>query len=64
MSETGEITIRLVKSPIGSREEHKQTVRSLGLRKLGQEVTKDDTASIRGMVASVYHLVELVEAGE
>lgn len=61
MSEGKTITLRLVRSPIGSREEHKRTVRALGLRKMGQEVEKPDEVSVRGMVASVTHLVEIVE---
>ncbi|NLT42631.1 MAG: 50S ribosomal protein L30 [Anaerolineae bacterium] len=61
MSEGKTITLRLVRSPIGSLERHKRTVRALGLRKLGQEVERADEASVRGMVASVTHLVEIVE---
>lgn len=61
MSDRKTITVRLVRSPIGSKEEHKRTVRALGLRKLGQEVEKADEVSVRGMIASVTHLVELVE---
>ncbi len=61
MSEGKTITLRLVRSPIGSLERHKRTVRALGLRKLGQIVERADEASVRGMVASVTHLVEIVE---
>lgn len=61
MSDNGQIVIRLVKSPIGAKEEHKRTLRALGLRKLGQTVTKKDDPVVRGMAASVTHLVEIVE---
>ncbi|MGI6209734.1 MAG: 50S ribosomal protein L30 [Anaerolineae bacterium] len=61
MSEKRQIVVRLVKSPIGAKEEHKRTLRALGLRRLGQEVTKVDDPAVRGMAASVTHLVEIVE---
>lgn len=61
MSEGKTITLRLARSPIGSLAKHKRTVRALGLHKLGQEVERADEASVRGMVASVTHLVEIVE---
>ncbi len=61
MSDGKTITVRLVRSPIGSKLEHKRTVRALGLHKLGQEVEKVDEVSVRGMIASVTHLVEIVE---
>ncbi|NPV07211.1 MAG: 50S ribosomal protein L30 [Anaerolineae bacterium] len=63
MNDSGRIVIRLVKSPIGAKEEHKRTLRALGLRKLGQEVTKTDGPVVRGMASAVTHLVEIVEQG-
>lgn len=51
------LKIKQVKSVIGSLERHKDTVRSLGLRRIGQVVYHTDTAQLRGMVASVAHLV-------
>ena len=50
-----------MKSPIGSNEPHKRTVKALGLKKLNATVTKDDTPSIRGMVEHVKHLVAVEE---
>ena len=55
------IRIRWVRSAIGSPEKHKKVVQGLGLRKLQQVVEKPDTPSIRGMIAKVPHLVEIVE---
>jgi len=55
------LRITLVKSPIGSLPKHRQTVRSLGLRKLNQSVEKDDNPAIRGMVQAVNHMVRLEE---
>ena len=50
-----------VKSSIGYSQRQKETVRALGLRKLGQSVEHDDTPVIRGMVHKVAHLVVIEE---
>jgi large subunit ribosomal protein L30 len=55
------LRIKLVKSPIGYSQRQKDTVYSLGLRKMNQVVEHDDTSMIRGMVAKVSHLVQVEE---
>ncbi len=55
------ISIKLVKSVIGRPEDHKRTVEALGLRKIGQVVEKEDTPQIRGMIAKVDYMVEVIE---
>lgn len=55
------IKMRLIKSPIGKPESHKKTVQALGLRKIGKIVERKDTPQIRGMIAKVGHMVEIVE---
>lgn len=55
------IKIKLVKSPIGYSQRQKDTVRSLGLRRMHQVVEHDDSPAIRGMIAAVQHLVAVVE---
>ena len=55
------IKIKLVKSPICTPEKHKVIVRSLGLRRMNQIVERPDTASFRGMVAKVPHLLAIVD---
>jgi large subunit ribosomal protein L30 len=57
------LKITLVRSPIGNTERHKATLRALGLHKLGQEVEKKDSPTIRGMLSKVNHLVK-IEAQE
>ncbi len=54
------IKIQLKRSPIGCPEKHKRIVRGLGFRKLNQVVERPDTASIRGMVRAIPHLVEVI----
>ena len=55
------IRIKLVRSTIATPEKHKVIVRSLGLKKLNQVVERPDTASFRGMVKKVPHLLAIVE---
>ena len=56
------IKVTLVRSPIGSTERHKRTVRALGLRRMHYTVTLEDNAAVRGMVKSITHLVKVEEA--
>ena len=53
------LQVTYVKSAIGYRSDQGHTIRSLGLRKLGQSVTKPDTRDVRGMLAKVRHLVDV-----
>ena len=55
------LKITLVKSIIGQKPAKKATVRSLGLKKISSSVGHEDTASIRGMIASVAHIVKVEE---
>ena len=55
------LRVKYVKSSIGNLQRHKDTVRSLGLRKLGQVVEVPDNPALRGMVNSVIHLVSVAE---
>ena len=56
---TVQITWR--KSSIGYRQDQKDTIRKLGLRRLNQTVEQPDTPDIRGMIYKVRHLVEVRE---
>ena len=55
------LKITLVRSPIGNTERHKATIRALGLHKVGQSVEQPDTPTIRGMISTVNHLVQIDE---
>ena len=57
MSDTVRIT--QVKSRNGSNQRQLDTLRSLGLRRIGQTVQQRDTPALRGMVHSVRHLVKV-----
>ena len=56
------IKITQVKSSAHSRQNMKDTLRTLGLRKIRQSVVREDTPSVRGMIATVHHLVTVEEA--
>ncbi len=60
----GRLRITYVKSWLGYRSDQGQTVRSLGLRKLGQSVEQPDTPDVRGMIHKVAHLVSVAELEE
>ncbi len=55
------LKIKLVKSPIGYAQNQKDTVKALGLRRMGQEVVRPDNEPIRGMIFTVKHLVAVEE---
>ena len=52
------------RSKNGADKRQRDTLRSLGLRRIGQRVEHDDTPQIRGMIAKVAHLVEVSEEGD
>lgn len=61
MAKQKNLRITLVKSPIGYSQKQKDTVRSLGLKKMNQVVDQPDTPQIRGMVNKVSHLISVEE---
>ncbi len=54
------LTVQLVKSVAGTREDHRATVRGLGLRKVNSQSTLEDTPSVRGMINKVAYLVKVL----
>ena len=60
MSDKKTVTVKLVRSPIGTKQSHRDTVRGLGLRKLNSESTLEDTPSVRGMINKVSYLVKVL----
>lgn len=58
------LKITLVKSPIGQKQNQKDTVRALGLRKMHQTVVRPNNAQMRGMVFTVKHLLVVEEVDE
>ena len=54
------LTVKLVKSVAGTREDHRATVRGLGLRKVNSTRTLEDTPAVRGMINKVAYLVKVL----
>jgi large subunit ribosomal protein L30 len=57
----GKITIQYYRSSIGYAKKQKEIVRSLGITKLNQTVSRPDTPATRGIVAKIPHLLRIVE---
>ena len=56
------LRVTWVRSDSGRRFDQKRTIRALGLRRLGHTVEHSDSASVRGMIDKVRHLVAVEEA--
>jgi large subunit ribosomal protein L30 len=53
------IKVTLVKSVIGTKQDHRATVRGLGLRRLNSSALLEDTPAVRGMIHKVAYLVKV-----
>jgi large subunit ribosomal protein L30 len=58
------IQVTQIKSGIGRKPNQRETLRSLGLKKIGDVVVKEDRPEIRGMAESISHLVDLKTISE
>ena len=58
-----QLKITQVRSTIGARWKQRESLRTLGLRRIRHSVIRDDSPEVRGLIAVVRHLVE-VEAAE
>ena len=61
-AQSGGLTITLRRSPIGTPVGHRLVLRSLGLRRLRQTVSRPDTPQVRGAVAKVSYLLDVKSA--
>ena len=59
--EQATVTIRQTGSPIRRKADQRATLMGLGLNRVGRESTLEDTPSVRGMIAKVAHMIEVVE---
>ncbi len=57
----GKVTVRQTGSPIRRTKDQRATLAGLGLNRVGRVSTLEDTPSVRGMIATVHHLVDVVE---
>ena len=59
-SKKNTITVRQIKSSIGKHKSHRATLSGLDLKKINSQRTLEDTPSVRGMIAKVSYMVEVV----
>ena len=55
------LKVTQIKSEIGGKPNQRETLRTLGLKRIGDIVVKDDSLSVRGLVRAVAHLVKVEE---
>ncbi|MCR5780803.1 MAG: 50S ribosomal protein L30 [Bacteroidaceae bacterium] len=55
------IKVKQIKSRIGAPKNQKRTLDAMGLKKLNHVVELEDTASVRGQILTVHHLVKIVD---
>ena len=55
------LRVKQVRSTVGCKQNQRDTIRTLGLKRIGDVVTKEDRPEIRGMVHTVRHLVTVEE---
>jgi len=60
MSTQNTVKVQLVRSPIGCKQSHRDTVRGLGLRKLNSVRELQDTPAVRGMINKISYLVKVI----
>jgi large subunit ribosomal protein L30 len=57
---TAKLKVQLVRSPIGTKESHRATVRGLGLRGVNSVKELEDTPAVRGMINKISYLVRVL----
>ena len=60
MTTQQKLKVTLVRSPIGTKESHRATVRGLGLRKIRSVSELQDTPEVRGMINKISYLVKII----
>ncbi|PMP66670.1 MAG: 50S ribosomal protein L30 [Thermodesulfobacterium geofontis] len=58
------LKITLIRSKYGRSPNQRETLKGLGLRKIGQSVIREDNPMVRGMIRKVEHLVKVEELNE
>lgn len=61
MAQSGKVRVRQIRSPQRREGDQRATLIGLGLNKIQRERELEDTPAVRGMIAKVAHLVEVVE---
>ena len=56
-----QLLVRQIKSGVGGRQNQRDTLRTLGLKRVGDESVREDRPEVRGMIKTVAHLVAVEE---
>jgi large subunit ribosomal protein L30 len=56
-----QLKVTQVRSKIGTKRNHRESLRTLGLRKIRQFTIREDTPQVRGLIHTVRHLVTVEE---
>ena len=56
-----QLKVRQVRSAVSGRQQQRDTLRTLGLRRIGDESVREDRPEVRGMIRAVAHLVTVEE---
>jgi large subunit ribosomal protein L30 len=56
-----ELKIRQIRSAVGGKQYQRDTLRTLGLKRVGDSSTREDRPEVRGMIKTVAHLVAVEE---
>ena len=59
MSDKKTVKVTLVKSLIGTKQDHRVTVRGLGLRRVNSSAVLEDTPAVRGMINKISYLLRV-----
>jgi len=60
MTTPNKLKVQLIRSPIGTKQSHRDTVRGLGLRRVNSISELEDTPSVRGMINKIAYLVKIL----
>jgi large subunit ribosomal protein L30 len=56
-----QLLVKQIRSGVGGRQNQRDTLRTLGLRKIGDTSVREDRPEVRGMINTVAHLVTVEE---
>ena len=56
-----QLLVKQIRSGVGGRQNQRETLRTLGLRKIGDTSIREDRPEVRGMINTVSHLVTVEE---
>ena len=56
-----QLLVRQIRSSVGGKQNQRDTLRTLGLKRIGDVAVKEDRPEIRGMINTVSHLVTVEE---